>query len=100
MALRTPEPEINCRGPKDPREARFGMFPVGGDVVNPWRLCSSHQRRILRQDQADIQLVSGALKAQPVGEPASATDEKPALASAGLTNQVESRRPSQPSSRW
>lgn len=32
------------------------------------------------------------------GDPASTTDEKPALASAGLTNQVESRRPYPPSS--
>ena len=33
------------------------------------------------------------------GEPASTTDEKPALASAGLIDQVELRRPYPPSSR-
>ena len=48
--------------------------------------------------QADIRLVCGALTAQPVEIRASATDEKPALASAGLTNQVESLRPYPPSS--
>jgi hypothetical protein len=42
-ALRTPELLLNCCGPKDPPEARFCEFPVGGDVVNPRRLCSSRR---------------------------------------------------------
>ncbi len=49
-------------------------------------------------NKAHIRLVSGAILAQPAGEPAGTTDEKPALASAGLTDQVESRRPYPPSS--
>jgi hypothetical protein len=48
---------------------------------------------ILQMDQADIQLVCGAIVAQPAENPASTTDEKPALASAGLTGQVVSHRP-------
>ncbi len=49
-------------------------------------------------NKAHIRLVSGAMLAQPAGEPAGTTDEKPALASAGLTDQVESRRPYSPPS--
>lgn len=55
MALRTPEPNMDCCGPRDPREASSSTFPVGGDVVDPGRLCSSYQRLILQ----DVQATSG-----------------------------------------
>jgi hypothetical protein len=33
-----------CRGPRDPHDVRCGKFPVGEDLVNPGRLCSSCRR--------------------------------------------------------
>jgi len=96
-ALRTPELQLSCCGPNDPREARSCEFPVVGDVVNPGHLCSSRH--------GGYSSIPGCY---PVGlwchhgtasgVPVSTTDEKPALATAGLTGQVESRRPYPPSS--
>ena len=97
VALRTPEMLLNCCGPKDPPEARSCEFPIVGDIVNPRRLCSS--RRTECSDEAGLYPVGlWCLHGTASGDPASTTDEKPALASAGLTSQVESRRPYPPSS--
>jgi hypothetical protein len=84
-------------GPKDPREARSCEFPVVGDVVNPGRLCSS-RRGGFSGNSGRYPVGLWCLNGTASGDPASATDEKPALASAGLTSQVESRRPCPPSS--
>jgi len=96
-ALRTPELQWSCCGPNDPRETRSCEFPVVGDVVNPGYPCSSRC--------GGYSSIPGCY---PVGlwchhgtasrDPVSTTDEKPALATAGLTGQVESRRPYPPSS--
>ena len=93
-----------CRGPLGPRDARSTRFPVGGDLINPGYQCSSCCRRLFRYqwrfplfflfDKGYAYLYGTAS-----GKPASMTDEKPALASAGLMGQVALCRPFPPSSR-
>jgi hypothetical protein len=65
LALRTPISVLYVCGPRDPHDVRSCEFPVGGDVVDPRRLCSSCLRRMLRKIQAHIQLVFCAVTAQP-----------------------------------
>ena len=97
MALRTPEWIINCRGPLDPYDAVEASSQSGVTSSNPGpgvphaaelsplakRLISSWPEMPIRHSQ---------------WRTASMADEKPAPASAGLTDQVASSLPSQPSS--
>jgi len=69
-----------------------------GRTIIPRCLCSSRQRRVLHIQAG---LYSNSLWCRygtASGEPASMTDQQPALESAGLYGQVESGRPSLPSS--
>lgn len=93
--------ELSCRGPLGPHDTHFPRFPVGGDLVNPGYQCSSCCRRLFRYQWRFPLLGKGyaCLYSTASGKPASMTDEKPALASAGLMGQVASCRPFPPSSR-
>ena len=93
--------ELCCRGPLGPSDTHDTRFPVGGDLVNPGCLCSSAAE--------DCSAFNGAfplsdkgyayLSGTASGQPASMTDEKPALVSTGLMGQVALCRPFPPSSR-
>jgi hypothetical protein len=65
LALMTPVSSIYFCGPIDPRDVRSSSFPVGGDIVNPRRLCSSCLLQDAPEHQAHTQLVFGAVAAQP-----------------------------------
>jgi hypothetical protein len=74
-------------------------FPIGGDLVNPRCLCSSCYRCFSTQEWLSPLINLKALRAdsaQPAKNSVSMTDEKPTLASVGLTGQVASCRPYPP----
>ena len=106
LALRTPH---ICRvfviaAPQDPHDTGIPRFPIGGDLVNPGRRCSSCCRRcplsmalLLPSNNKGFT----CLYSTASGNTASMTDEKPTfLASVGLMGQVASCRPFPPSSRY
>ena len=96
LALRTPERNWIVA-------ARKTRAMSGHASISSWETSSIPGACVPRaavdapENQADNQLVGGAITAQP-GRSGSTIDEIPALASAGLTDQVESRRPYPPSS--
>jgi hypothetical protein len=79
------------------RQARCWAL-IGGKQIGPRRLCSSRQRRVLLMKTGWCPVGLWCHYGTASGEPASTTDQKPALESAGLCGQVESGHPSLPSS--
>ena len=71
---------------------------IGGKQHHPRRLCSSRQRRVLHHVIKLIPVGLWCHYGTASGKPASTTDQKPALQSAGLCGPVESDYPSLPSS--
>jgi hypothetical protein len=101
VALRTPSQlcKIVSAQPKLRPARQSGHWTTNrGRTIIPRCLCSSCQRQILHHSS---RLNSNSLWCRygtASGEPASMTDQQRALESAGLYGQVESGRPSLPSS--
>jgi hypothetical protein len=101
LALRTPKVLIVIVSNLRPaRPARYQVTRISsrGRHCRSQALVFLVLRPVLQMNEAYIRLVYCADSAQPGEEPANTTDKKPALASAGLTDQVASRRPYPPSS--